>query len=159
MTRRSLILLAGLGSAAMLLAAFGFQHIGGLAPCVMCLWQRWPHAAAIAIASLGVMVPAGLVAVLGGLSMLANAGIALFHTGVERDWWEGPQTCAASAAQDLGAMSASDLLATDTGPRIVLCDEVAWELAGLSMASWNGIVCLLLAVIWFAAASRRRTAG
>ncbi|RMA42434.1 disulfide bond formation protein B [Rhodophyticola porphyridii] len=159
MTRRSLILLSGLGSAALLLAAFGFQHIGGLAPCAMCLWQRWPHAAAIAIAAVGAAVPAAAIAVLGGLSMVVNAGIALFHTGVERDWWEGPQSCTGAAGQDLGAMSASDLLATDTGPRIVLCDEVAWEMLGLSMASWNGLASVALAMIWFAAAMRRRTAG
>ena len=49
MTRNTYVLIATLGSAALLLGAFGFQHIGGYAPCQMCLWQRWPHAAAIAI--------------------------------------------------------------------------------------------------------------
>ncbi len=159
LTRRNLILLAGLGSALMLLAAFGFQYLGGLLPCAMCLWQRWPHAAAVVLGAIGAAVPSVLIAWAGGLSMLTNAGIALYHTGVERGWWEGPQSCAAAAAQDLGALSASDLLDTTTGPAIVLCDEVAWELAGLSMASWNGIVCLGLSVIWFAAAGRRRTVG
>ena len=159
MTRRSLILLAGFGSAAMLLGAFGFQYIGGLAPCAMCLWQRWPHAVAIALGVIGAAIPSALVAWAGGLTMLTNAGIALYHTGVERDWWEGPQNCTGAAAQDLGSMSASDLLATDTGPQIVLCDEVAWEMFGLSMASWNGLVCLALALIWFAAAARNRTIG
>jgi disulfide bond formation protein DsbB len=50
--RRTFIALAAGGSAAMLLAAFGFQYIGGLAPCAMCLWQRWPHAVAIALGAL-----------------------------------------------------------------------------------------------------------
>ncbi|QBY00457.1 disulfide bond formation protein B [Rhodophyticola sp. CCM32] len=159
MTRRSLILLAGLGSAGLLLAAYGFEYIGGLAPCAMCLWQRWPHMAAIALGALGAALPSTLIAVLGGLTMLGNAGLALFHTGVEKDWWEGPQSCTGAAAQDLGAMSAADLLATDTGPRIVLCDQVSWEMVGLSMASWNGLACLALALIWFAAASRNRTIG
>ncbi|PJA60406.1 MAG: disulfide bond formation protein B, partial [Rhodobacterales bacterium CG_4_9_14_3_um_filter_71_31] len=40
---RALAALAAAGSAATLLAALGFQFIGGLAPCEMCLWQRWPH--------------------------------------------------------------------------------------------------------------------
>ena len=44
--------LAGLGSAAMLAGAFGFQYIGGMAPCQLCLWQRWPHAAAVLILGL-----------------------------------------------------------------------------------------------------------
>lgn len=159
MTRRSLILLAGLGSAAMLATAFGFQFIAGLLPCQLCLWQRWPHAAAIALGAVGAAVPAPAVALLGGASMLTNAGIALFHTGIERAWWPGPQTCASSAAQDLGAMSAVDLLDTTSGPQIVLCDEVAWEMFGLSMASWNGLASLALAAVWFAAARRGLTTG
>ncbi|MGB8622373.1 MAG: disulfide bond formation protein B, partial [Paracoccaceae bacterium] len=47
MTRNTLILAAAGGSLALLLGAFGFQYIGGLAPCELCLLQRWPHAAAI----------------------------------------------------------------------------------------------------------------
>ena len=49
MSRNTYVLLATLGSAALLLGAFAFQHLGGLAPCKLCLWQRWPHAAAIII--------------------------------------------------------------------------------------------------------------
>jgi disulfide bond formation protein DsbB len=158
-TRRTLIMLAGIGSALLLLAAFGFQYLGGLLPCAMCLWQRWPHVAAIALGMLGAAIPAAGIAVLGGLSMLGNAGIALYHTGVERDWWEGPTSCAAGGGQSITDMSVADLLDPTTGPELVLCDQVAWEMLGLSMASWNGIACLILAMIWFAAANRRRTAG
>lgn len=153
MTRRDLIMLAGLGSALSLAAAYGFQHIGGLAPCAMCLWQRWPHALAVVLGALGAVVPHLLVALAGGLAMLVNAGIALYHTGVERDWWQGPQSCSGGGL-DLGSMSGADLLATDVGPAIVMCDEVAWQMFGLSMASWNGLTCLVLAAIWFAAARR-----
>ena len=153
-TRRTLILLAAGGSAAMLLAAFGFQYIGGLAPCAMCLWQRWPHAAAIAIGAVGLAVPSAVVAGLGAFAMLGNAGIALYHTGVDRDWWEGPSTCSGGGG-DLGSMDVADLLNPDVGSGIVMCDEVAWEMFGLSMASWNGIACLVLAAIWIAAARTR----
>jgi disulfide bond formation protein DsbB len=86
--------------------------------------------------------------------MLGNAGIALYHTGVERDWWEGPSTCTGGGG-DLGSMDVADLLNPDAGGGIVMCDEVAWEMFGLSMASWNGLACLALAAIWFAAADAR----
>lgn len=155
-SRRTLMILAGLGSAAMLAAAFAFQHLGGLAPCAMCLWQRWPHAGAIVLGLLGAAVPSALVTAAGGLAMLGNAGIALYHTGVERDWWEGPTSCSGGGG-DLGAMDVADLLNPEIGSGIVMCDEVAWEMLGLSMASWNGLACLALAALWFAAA-RARTA-
>lgn len=86
--------------------------------------------------------------------MLGNAGLALYHTGVERGWWEGPATC--SGGGDLGAMDTADLLNPDIGTGIVMCDEVAWEMLGLSMASWNGIGSLILAGVWIAAAYRPR---
>jgi len=154
MTRRTLIGLAALGSAAMLLAAFGFQYLGGLAPCAMCLWQRWPHAAAIAIGAIGIALPHAAIAAFGAVSMLTGAGIALLHTGVERGWWTLNLSCT-GGSEDLGAMSVEDLLNPEIGTGIVMCDEVAWEMFGLSMASWNGIACLVLAGLWITAARVR----
>ncbi|MFP4274908.1 MAG: disulfide bond formation protein B, partial [Paracoccaceae bacterium] len=57
MTRTTLILLAAGGSAALLAAAFAFQHLGGLAPCTLCLWQRWPHAAAVLLGLAALALP------------------------------------------------------------------------------------------------------
>ncbi|MEM9969886.1 MAG: disulfide bond formation protein B [Pseudomonadota bacterium] len=153
--RRHYIALAAIGSAVILAAAFGFQYIGGLLPCAMCLWQRWPHAAAIALGAVGAALPSAWIAGLGALSMVGNAGISLYHTGVERDWWEGPTSCSGGGGQDLGALSVEDLLNPEIGTGIVMCDEVAWEMLGLSMASWNGLVCLGLAAIWLLATRAR----
>nr|WP_255599341.1 disulfide bond formation protein B [Hasllibacter sp. MH4015] len=149
-----MIAIAGAGSLALFLGALAFEYIGGLLPCAMCLWQRWPHRIAIGLALVGVMVPNAIIAWLGALSMVVNAGISLLHTGVERAWWQGPQVCGASAAQDLGSLSVDELFDTTSGPQLVLCNEAAWTFAGLSMASWNGIFCLILAAIWIMAARR-----
>lgn len=154
MTARQTVLLAGAGSATLLLIAFGFQYLAGLLPCAMCLWQRWPHVLAIVLSAVGMAISGTWLAILGGLTMLSNAGIALYHTGVERDWWEGPTSCTSAGGENLGLLSGSDLLNTDTTPALILCDQVAWEMAGLSMASWNGVGSLILAIIWFAAAAR-----
>ncbi|SFH81839.1 disulfide bond formation protein B [Albimonas pacifica] len=146
--------LAAAGSAGLLAGAFAFQHLGGLAPCEMCIWQRWPHALAILLGAL-LLVPAlrGLRAIraLGALAMLAGTGVALLHTGVERGWWEGPTECASSMGAGL---STDDLLAAIQNAPLVRCDEVAWSLAGLSMASWNGIFSLILAGLWIASLKR-----
>ena len=164
MTRRGLILLAAAGSGALLLGAFAFQA-AGYAPCRMCLWQRWPHYAAIAAGLTAFSVsstaaPGARVAVLraaaavGLLAALATAGLGLFHTGVERGWWEGPASCTGSG---LGGLSGGDLLSLD-GPALVLCDQVSWAFAGLSMASWNALLSLGLAGVWLAALVLRRSA-
>ena len=135
MAMRTLILLAGAGSAALLLGALAFQA-AGYAPCAMCLWQRWPHVAAIALAALAVLAAPRLFAVLGAAAALTTAGLGLFHTGVERGWWEGPSSCTGGG---LSGLSGDDLL----------------SLAGLSMASWNALLSLALAAMWIAAATRR----
>jgi disulfide bond formation protein DsbB len=153
MTRTTLIALATLGSAALLLGAYGFQHIGGLLPCKMCLWQRWPHAAAIAI---GVVLMIGGPRPLiwaGALAAAATSLIGFYHAGVEWRWWPGPSSCTGGGL-DLGAMGGSDLLSMDAPTGLVLCDEVVWSLMGLSMAGWNGVISLGLAVIWVLAARR-----
>ena len=120
-SQRGWILLAGAGSATVFLAALGYQYLGGLLPCAMCLWQRWPHRIAMALTLIGVLRPSNGIVALGVASMLVSAGLGVFHTGVERSWWEGPQSCAATASQDLGAMSGAELLDFTTGPQIEMC--------------------------------------
>ena len=147
------MVLAGAGSAALLLGAYAFQALG-YAPCKMCLWQRWPHFAAAALGIIALLYPARPVAWLGALAALTTAGIGVFHTGVERKWWEGPTSCTGSGP-GLSGLSGGDLLSTDA-PRLVMCDQVSWAFAGLSMASWNAILSLGLALVWVWAATRRR---
>ena len=148
------MLLAAAGSGLLLLAALAFQYAGGLAPCPMCLWQRWPHAAALALGAAMIAPSLRGLSVLRGLGLLAmliSAGLALMHTGVERGWWDGPSTCAVSQASDL---STDQLLDRILDAPLVRCTEVTWEMWGLSMASWNGLASLALAGLW--AASLRR---
>ncbi|MEL6958825.1 MAG: disulfide bond formation protein B [Pseudomonadota bacterium] len=150
MTRRALILMASGGSAAMLAGAFLFQALG-FAPCMMCLWQRWPHAAAVVLGGVALVAVSGqrTLACLGAFAALTTAGLGLYHTGVERAWWDGPGTCSG-----ISTINLEDPLSTDIEP-IVMCSDVTWSLFGLSMASYNALFSLLLAMIWIGAATRR----
>ena len=155
MTGKQLGLLAAGGSAALLLAAFVFQALG-YAPCAMCIWQRYPHAVAIGA---GVFLAIGFAPLLflafGAVSAATTAVIGVYHTGVERDWWQGPTSCTGSGL-DLSNMIGSDLLpSASSGPsNLVMCDEVAWEFLTLSMASWNALWSAVLAGIWVLAIVR-----
>jgi disulfide bond formation protein DsbB len=155
MTRqRLLVTLAAGGSLALLLGALAFQYIGGLAPCQLCLWQRWPHAAAVVIGALALAMPGRVLPLLGALAALTSAGIGLFHTGVERGWWEGLASCSAGS---ISGLDVNDLLdPTVEIAAVVRCDEVAWQMLGLSMASWNALASLALAVLWIMAATQSR---
>ena len=153
-SRRAWMLVAAAGSAAVLLGALAFQSIGGLAPCPLCIWQRWPHAVAAVAGVLGASVLARLarpLATLGGLAMLTGAGIGVYHTGIQRGWWPGPATC--SAPGNVGDLSTDELMGRIMSAPLVRCDEVAWQMLGLSIPSWNALASLALAVVWFAVAA------
>lgn len=154
MSRNSLILLASAGSAALLLGAFAFQYIGGMAPCTLCIWQRWPHGAAVAIGLLALLIGGRYWAYLGALAASATAGVALFHTGVERGWWEGLASCSAGSIAGLSVDQLLNPNANVAPP--VRCDAVPWEMFSLSMASWNFVLSAGLVLLWLAAARQRR---
>ena len=132
----------------MLLGAFAFQYIGGLAPCPMCIWQRWPHAIAVLIAVLAVLSVVRVFNLAGALALLVGAGIGFYHAGVERGLFEGPDTCTSGPIEN---QSTDALLDSIMNAPLVRCDEIAWSFAGISMAGWNGIVSLALTAIWLAA--------
>lgn len=151
MSRKLLLLIATVGSAALLLGALGFQYIGGLPPCKLCYWQRYPHMVAVVIGVVALFLRSRLLPVFGALAALASANVGIYHTGVERGWWEGPTTCTSGP---INGLSTDALLDQIMAAPMVRCDDVAWQMLGLSMASWNTVASLVLALIWIAAARR-----
>lgn len=127
-------------SALLLLGALGFQHIGGLTPCALCLDQRYAHGAAIVLALAGLIVRGRggwMLVGLAGVAMLVSGGIAIFHVGVEQAWWAGPTGCSGG---DLSKLSPAEAAKRLMETPVVRCDEIAWSLLGISMAGWNAIV-------------------
>ena len=144
--------LALLSPAALLGGALAFQFIGGLPPCEMCHWQRWPHLAAIAIGLLALFVQRSALllplVVLAGLAILVSGGIGLFHAGVELHWWQGLTRCSSVGIAVGGTPSQflTDMLATP----MIRCDAIPWSLWGVSLAGWNAMLSGLagVTVIW-----------
>ncbi|WP_118137890.1 disulfide bond formation protein B [Oceanicella sp. SM1341] len=145
-------LVATLGSAALLGGALAFQHIGGLAPCEMCIWQRWPHGIAIALGLLVIWTGWRRLALLAAVVLAVSTGLGLFHAGVEQGWWQGPLACTSSGVD---GMSTDDLMAQIMSAPMVRCDEIAWQFLGLSMAAWNAVFSALLTLLWLWAARAR----
>jgi disulfide bond formation protein DsbB len=153
-------LLALLAPALLLGGALGSEYIGGLHPCEMCYWQRWPHEAAIALAILAFGLsrqPAWSKALvlLAALAIAISGAIGVFHAGVEYGWWEGLTTCARGPS----AASSDELLESILAAPLTRCDEPQWTLAGISLAGFNAIFSFAAAIAIWALAHRSRRSG
>lgn len=142
-------------AAAALAAAFAGQYLLGWAPCIMCLWQRWPWVAVLGIAGLATVWPAGRrpLLVVAALALAVGAGLAAWHWGVARGWWPGPAQCGATPPAGLDAAA---LLEHLRAMPVVRCDQPQ-RIAGLSLPAWNllGSLATLGLTLKIALASRR----
>lgn len=132
-----------------ILGAYYFQYVVGLAPCPLCLEQRIAYYVSIPLAVL-LWLGAGFgaarkVMLLGfaaiAVAMLWNAGLGVYHAGVEWKLWAGPTECTGSL-NNLGG--AGGLLKQLNSISIVRCDEAAWRFLGISLAGWNVLLSLAL---------------
>jgi disulfide bond formation protein DsbB len=151
-------LLLLLGALAPLAVAFGAQHLGGLAPCELCIWQRWGYGVVAAFAVLALLAASArtaqhLLIVLGGIAALGTAAVAIFHVGVEQHWWQGFTECAGPVAS---GMSTEEFEAAILNAPVVRCDEVAWSFGGISMAGYNAVYAIGLGLFAFVASRPRR---
>lgn len=153
------LIVAAVASASLLAGAHLFEHIGGLAPCDLCLDQREAHWTGLALAIAGVI--AGLTfkwrraaaAMVGAMALvyLVSVGLAFYHTGVEFHFWPGPMTCSGGGIVDIGDQSLGDLL--NQKPARPSCSEAAWRFLGVSMAGYNLLVSAGLFVFCLIAAA------
>ncbi len=158
---RAAIAIATLGAAA-LLGAWFFQYVVGLAPCPLCLEQRVAYYFAIPLAvlvALGVsygatpkVIQLALLAI--AAAMLWNAGLGVYHSGIEWKWWSGPQECAGTPS--FGTVE--ELQQRLKNAILVRCDEAPWRFLGLSLAGYNALISLTLAALaaWGVLANRSR---
>jgi disulfide bond formation protein DsbB len=135
-----------------LLAVFISQYGFGLAPCELCLWQRWPYLTAILFGLAALVLPRwrSALLLLAGVSFIVTGGIGVFHAGVEWKWWQGLTSCGGGPT----AKTLEDLRAQLMAAPVVRCDEAAIRVLGLSMAGWNALWSAALAAFALLAAKR-----
>ncbi|MBU6297603.1 MAG: disulfide bond formation protein B [Alphaproteobacteria bacterium] len=150
MSAQNIAALAGAYSLAMILGALGFQYIGGVMPCEMCHWQRWPLDAAIVIgfAAAGLfasgLIGRKMTAAMAWLALILIAATGLigaYQAGVEWKFLPGPASCTGDRFVATGALDLSHVAP------VVRCDVAAWRLFGISLAGYNAIFSLSVAIV------------
>ncbi|MEG9884762.1 MAG: disulfide bond formation protein B [Hyphomicrobiales bacterium] len=146
-----------------LVGAWSFEIFGFYRPCPLCLIERWPYYAVVGVvvsAKLrspwtGKPIPRHWLLAVCGVIMLASASLGIHHAGLEWGWWSESAAC-----RHFGVPSSHMPPDLSAAP-IVACDRAAWRFLGLSLAGYNAILSLGLAVIafWGALAHRRADAS
>jgi len=156
---QELALSAFLIALATIVAAWTFEIVGGYRPCVLCLQQRWAYYFSLPVLGLIWLrmitlkadidvVRWGFIAVT--IAMVINAGMGVYHSGVEWGWFEGPGACSSGAGLSGGLPDLSKA-------RVINCSQAQWRMFGLSFAGWNVVVSAMIAAI--AALGAKRTYG
>lgn len=159
------LLLAGLmvmGAGALAIALIG-EHVFGIEPCVLCLYQRVPYVIVALVAAAGLVLPLSprlrrLVIVLCALVLAAGAVLALYSVGVEEHWWAGIAGCEGTIPTIAPGQDLQDLLKQPAGG-LRACDEDVWRLSGVSLAGYNALVQAAVACASIAALRWLRRPG
>ncbi len=140
-------MLIALASIAILGTALASQYFGGLAPCKMCHYQRWPYIFTIAAGIAAWALPGGSVAsrwliAACALAFAIGGAVAVYHAGVEYGWFAGPTSCSGTGETPKTIEELRRQLLTQP---VVRCDEPAWTMFGVSMAGYNVLASAVLA--------------
>lgn len=153
--------LIALASIAVLGTALASQYLGGLAPCKLCIYQRWPYVFTIVAGFAAWMLPRGVVVrhwlvASCGVAFAIGGAVAVYHAGIEYGWFAGPTSCSGEAT---AATTIEELRRQLMAQQVVRCDEPAWTMLGVSMAGYNAVVSAVLAGASLVAAARMREAA
>jgi disulfide bond formation protein DsbB len=140
-------------SGALLAGAHAFQRFGGLQPCPLCLdqrnWHWWIVGASIA-ALIAIRLRPGLArwaAGLIGLLLVASFIQGAHHVAVE----QGLLIAECDARVNFQNLD-FNAYRGDARVEAPKCDQIQWSLFGVSMAGYNALISLLMALASFAVA-------
>jgi len=145
MNQKRLTFIAILGLVLLLLGALAFQYLGGLPPCKLCYWQRYPHMLAIVFGVIYYYTSIGTIVVIPAVATISSGGVGAYHFGIEKEFWPGPNTCSSGNVDNI---STDALIEQIMSAPLTKCDEILWSFLNISMAGWNTILSTFLGLLW-----------
>ena len=131
-------------SSLMLSSAFYLEYFHGALPCDLCITQRWFHAAIISYSLIiifilnKILIFKKLLLFGGSILWLSSSAVGLYHFGIEMSFWTGPDGCSSNI--DFSKNTLTYLLQKSP----IKCDEVMFEIFGLSLAGWNAFASFFI---------------
>ena len=134
-------------SSLMLISAFYLEYFHGALPCDLCITQRWFHGAIIAYSLIIILIikktliAKKLLILYGSVLWLSSSLAGLYHFGIEMNFWTGPDGCSSNIE------FSKDTLTYLLNKSPIKCDEVMFEIFGLSLAGWNALASLFISLL------------
>jgi len=128
-------------------AAYFVQHILGHKPCNLCLIERLPYIfAIIIIISLGLILKKfeKTIIILLILIFITATIISFYHFGIEQGFFKESLVC--NLDSSITNLSKEDLI-KELQQQTVSCKDVSFRIFGLSLATINTIISLIISVI------------
>ena len=127
-------------------AAYFIQHILGHKPCNLCLIERLPYIFAIIIISLGLILKKfeKVIIIFLILIFLAATIISFYHFGIEQGFFKESLVC--NLDSSITNLFKEDLI-KELQQQTVSCKDVSFRIFGLSLATINTIISLIISVI------------
>ena len=126
--------------------AYFIQYVLGHKPCNLCIIERLPYLAAV--------IPISLVFILNKyekillsivlLFFIFGAVVSFYHFGIEQGFFSESLVCDLSNSKNL---SKDELLNQLKNSTVVSCKDVTFRLFGLSLATINTIISIILSGI------------
>jgi disulfide bond formation protein DsbB len=131
-----------------LIAAYFVEYILGYKPCNLCLIERLPYFFAIVIIFLYLTINRfeKFILIFLGLIFASGTILSFYHFGIEQGFFKESLVCVSN--NEINILNKEDLL-KDFQKTTVSCKDVEFTLFGLSLATINVIISLILSVITF----------
>ena len=126
--------------------AYFIQYVLGHKPCNLCIIERIPYIAAIILISLIFILNRyqKIISSLILIFFIFGAVVSFYHFGIEQGFFSESLVCDLGSSQPLNK---EDLLNQLKKTEIVSCKDVTFRFLGLSLATINTVISLILSGI------------
>ena len=126
--------------------AYFVQYVLGHEPCNLCLIERIPYIAAIILISLIFIIRKyeKLIIIIISIFFIIGAVISFYHVGIEQNFFEENLLCNLGSP---GENISRDQLLEQLKNTPVSCKDVTFRFLGLSLATINTVISLVLSAI------------
>ena len=127
--------------------AYFIQYVLGHKPCNLCIVERIPYIASVILISIIFIINKfkKIISLMILLFFIFGAIVSFYHFGIEQGFFNESFVCGLGNSDN--SLSKEDLLKQLENSTLISCKEVTFKFLGLSLATINTMISILLSSI------------